>query len=160
MRRALALFSFLVAPVTVVIAQDVRLDRLDLGLRGGYEFDDVSEFSVGGEARVYLRDQPYFINPAVDVYLMSGQTSLWQADLNALYLFETDSGLLPYMGGGLGYTRIAVNDRSQAETGINLILGLFIEVTYVRVFVQARSTLSNFDTVSAQAGISFPFFRR
>lgn len=160
MRRALILLGLLVCIVGTAAAQDIRLDRLDLGLRGGYEFDDVSEFSVGGEARVYLRDQPYFINPAVDVYLMSGETSLWQADLNALYLFQNDVGILPYMGGGLGYTRLAIGNRSRSETGFNLVLGVFVEVAYVRLFVQGRSTLSNFDTVSAQAGVSFPFFRR
>ncbi|MEM6647973.1 MAG: outer membrane beta-barrel protein [Bacteroidota bacterium] len=160
MHNLLAVLGLFACVLTPVSAQDIRLDQIALGLRGGYEFDDVSEFSVGGEARVYLKDQPYFINPAVDVYLMSGQTTLWQADLNALYLFQNDVGILPYMGGGLGYTRIALDDRSRSETGINLVLGIFIEVTYVRLFVQGRSTLSNFDTISAQAGMSFPFFRR
>ena len=118
------------------VAQDLRLDRLDLGVRGGYEFDDVDRPSLGGELRVYLKDRPYLLNPVVDVYFMGDQPSLWQADVNGLYVFETDSALLPYIGSGLGYTRIAFEGRSRAETGINLIVGLFIEVTYVRLFVQ------------------------
>ncbi|GAB5520576.1 MAG: hypothetical protein RhofKO_28270 [Rhodothermales bacterium] len=160
MLRLIVFFVGFGSCIASATAQDIRLDRLDLGVRGGYEFDDVDRPSVGGELRVYLKERPYLLNPVVDVYRMRDRPSLWQADMNVLYVFNTDAGVLPYLGAGLAYTRIAGDGRSRSETGVNLIVGFFVEVTYVRIFLQGRSTLSNFDTVSAQAGVSFPFFRR
>jgi hypothetical protein len=179
MRLAIpSLTSFIL--LLLLVASPARA-QLSIGLHGGYSPDSFSSEGIGegsrllgGQLRMGLAGLSLIVNPSLDYYY-DGIESVraFQFNFNALIpLGSRHSGLMPYIGAGLGYTRVeqdgfismlsSVSEVPEVYTGtgLNLVGGAELGTGPVRLFGEARYTFGQHavfleEDLEAGSGLGF-----
>ena len=155
--------------------------QLSLGIHGGYSPDSFSSEGIGegarllgGQLRMGLSGLSLIVNPSFDYYYdgIDGVRA-FQFNANALIpLGSSRSGLMPYIGAGLGYTRVEQDGfismlSSVSEvpavytgTGLNILGGTELGTGPVRLFGEARYTFGQHaifleEDLEAGSGLAF-----
>ena len=134
-----------------------RGDPAQFGVRGGYDFDaDVG--TAGAQLRVPLA-QGLALAPSADVFFNDSPTE-WQINADLLLRPAALGGLYGGFGAAFLNRDFELEDDSDTEVGLNLILGLEsgrIRNTSVRPFVEGRwTTVEDYDAFRLAAGINVP----
>jgi hypothetical protein len=164
MNRRIAFFLFLLVPVTAGAPRAHAQIRLDVAPRLGFDLvGDVEEFFLGLDARIGVDTLPVILNPSLDYYFTESPLNVSQFSLNALYPLRYP-GLRPYVGGGIGITRLSLDrdgrgfggfDKSDTDVGLNLIGGVVFRTGNLRPFAQAQITFGDVDLFTVAGGLLF-----
>ncbi|WP_457654427.1 outer membrane protein [Rhodocaloribacter sp.] len=164
MNRSTARLVLLLAVMTTGASPARAQLRLDVAPRLGFDLvGDVEEFFLGLDARVGLDALPVILNPAFDYYFTESPLNVSQFSINALYPLRYP-GLRPYVGGGIGITRLSIDrdgrgfggfDKSDTDVGLNLIGGVVFRTGNLRPFAQAQITFGDVDLFTVAGGLLF-----
>lgn len=137
-----------------------RSPSAELGLRGGYDFDE-EVVSAGAQLRIPLSDEIHII-PSGDIFLEDAPTQ-WQLNADAAFRPASLGGL--YAGGGLaiGSRDFDGDGERENRTGYNLLVGLdggWLGGATVRPFVEARWTkIDEYRPFRMVLGVNVPIRR-
>jgi len=134
-----------------------RGDPAQFGVRGGYDFDaDVG--TAGAQLRIPMAPG-LTLAPSADVFFNDSPTE-WQINADLLLRPAALGGLYGGVGAAFLNRDFELEDDSETEVGLNLVLGLEsgrIRNTSVRPFVEGRWTLvEDYDAFRLAAGINVP----
>jgi hypothetical protein len=159
--------TLLFALAIVIFAQSA-FAQFKIGPRVGYELDEVGAFAIGADVRFSPPALPIAINPTFDYYFVdkdaTGDASLWQANINALYDFGIANQVFtPFVGVGLALTNVSLGSRSAfgvsesgTSAGANILVGAEFGFGAMRPFVQAQTTLGgDLQTATIAGGLLF-----
>lgn len=140
--------------------EDVRHRRVptavELGLRGGYDYDG-DTYSAGGQLRIPLwRRSRFVLAPSGDIYNDGNRTD-WQANVDLLMSPGPGGGL--YAGLGFGWVE---DGRPQRERAVNQVAGLTRPLGRGagQVYLEARWTALNRKTAFRLVfGVNIALFR-
>jgi hypothetical protein len=140
-----------------VIVWGGRGDPAQFGVRGGYDFEeDVG--TAGAQLRIPLAPG-LALAPSADVFFNDSPTE-WQINADLLLRPAALGGLYGGFGAAFLNRDFELEDDSDTEVGLNLILGLEsgrIRNTSVRPFVEGRwTTVEDYDAFRLAAGINVP----
>ncbi|MFB6249215.1 MAG: P44/Msp2 family outer membrane protein [Salinibacter sp.] len=140
---------------------------IKIGPRLGLPLGNLSNGSTlffGAEGRIGLSGLPIVANPSFDYYLTNvDNTTYFAVDLNALYeLSVGDMAFVPYVGGGIGITRISFGSQTQfgsfsastTEIGLNILGGARFPLGSIEPFAQLNAAVGA-DRVGITAGLLF-----
>ena len=119
---------------------------------------DINDTALGGMLRVRSPSFPVQGSGAFDLYLSEGEATVFTVDLNGQVPIEVERWFLPYVGAGLGITRVSgrAGGGNTTDAGFNLMGGAEVDLRIVNPFVQAQLTLGDrFDRVGISAGLLF-----
>jgi opacity protein-like surface antigen len=120
-----------------------------IGPRFTADAGDISGVALGGALRVGSPSFPVRGSGALDLYLSEdlsgGDATVFTIDLNGQIPIEVEQGVLPYVGAGLGITRVSgsADGGSTTDLGVNLMGGAEVDLRVVNPFVQAQVTLGD-----------------
>ncbi len=155
--KRLSIATIFVALLFLAIpAQDAQA-QVKLGPRLALSVGDISDaggdFGIGADVRFLAGDLPVTFNGAFDFYFADDPFTIFTIDANALYMFGVENqAFTPYAGGGLGITRVSVDDievntgfgtetlegDSNTEVNLNIIGGAEFPLESFTPFVQAQ----------------------
>ncbi|MFQ5570629.1 MAG: outer membrane beta-barrel protein [Rhodothermales bacterium] len=147
--------------------QDARAQtQIDFGPRIGFDIGgDLEEFFIGADGRVGVASLPVLFNGTFDFYFVDN-VDIFQFSINALYEFGiSNEAFTPYVGGGIGISRISTDDdfgifdRSTTDTGLNLIGGATFGFGNLKPFAQAQITFGDLDLFTVGGGLLFNLSR-
>lgn len=81
--------------------------------------------------------------------------SYFEINGNAVYPFDIQSEVEPYVGAGLGFGRLSVDDASDSEIALNLLGGANFDLGTVDAFAEARFELTGYEQVIITFGLLF-----
>ena len=137
--------------------QETETDvNVRIGPRVTGDVGDIGETAIGATARLEVDEFPIQASGAFDLYLSEGNGTIFTTDLNAQVPVELeDRWFLPYVGAGLGLTRVS-GDGGTTDLGVNLLGGAEVNLRFFRPFAQAQVTLGDdFDRVGLTGGVLF-----
>jgi hypothetical protein len=152
--------SFLLALGFGLTARSASADpAVRIGPRGGVEFRDGADPSVGVDLRLSFSRSPLTINPTFE-YVFDQKITLYEASVNALYYLPLSVRYVaPYAGIGFVVTKFAykesapdVEDDNGARLGMNLAAGVCFDTPFVSPFVQVLKQLGELDHSAVAAG--------
>lgn len=136
---------------------------LHLGGHASYGTEDFSKAGVGAHA-TYLVTEDIAGAAALTFHFPGDDITFWDLNVNAHYRFTIDEDYTPYVGGGINYSHISVDDTdfgfgsvSSSEVGLNILAGVFLELANgMRPFGEARFVFSDADQLVLTVGLSLP----
>jgi opacity protein-like surface antigen len=134
-----------------------RAEPVELGVRGGYDFDAESGL-FGAHLRVPVAGPVTFL-PSFDVAVDDDAPSPWQANADVVVRPERLAGLYAGVGAAFVHLEDELADEDETEVGLNVVAGLDggrIAETRLRPFVVGRWTRidDDRDAFRLVAGIS------
>jgi hypothetical protein len=148
-----------VLPVALVSGPTRADPAVRVGARGGVEFRDHPDLSVGVDLRLSFPLTPLTINPTFEYVFDPGQT-LYEVSVNALYYLPVPiTRVSPYVAIGVNLTSFTLKGASSGgddngnRLGMNLVAGACVEVPFVSPFVQVTKQLGEFDPLSLGGGL-------
>lgn len=136
-------------------------------VQGNYALDGIEEFGVGGgvnfgvgslTAKHGIRAEATF-----DYFFAEDPATFWQLNGNLLYDLKSVKNL--YLGAGVNYSKLSVDDSgsgacdivdcSSSDIGLNVLGGFRLGTGKSAPFVQARYELGGGENLVVTAGIRF-----
>lgn len=161
------LFSLVVAALLLLAGpihtRTAEAQRGEGGLKVGprltADVADIDDIALGGTLRIGSPSIPVQGSGAFDLYLSEGDATVFTVDLNAQVPFDVGRWFTPYVGAGLGITRVSgrAGGGSTTDLGFNALGGAEMDLRGIlRPFVQAQLTLGDtFDRIGFTGGVLF-----
>ncbi len=168
--KKLTLLSALLALFLIAAPTDAQAQNFKIGPQLTIDLGDVSDlggdFGIGGDVRLQLPSLPVDGQGSFTFFFADDPFTVFAIDVNALYPFEVeDQPFRPYVGAGLGFTRLSIDDDafggfgfggSSTEVGINLLGGAEFPLDSFTPFAQAQFNLgSDIDRFGITGGVLF-----
>ncbi len=129
-----------------------------IGPRLTIDGGDIDDTALGGMLRVRSPSFPVQGSGALDLYLSEGDATVFTIDLNGQVPVEIERWFVPYLGAGIGITRISgrAGGGSTTDVGLNLMGGAEVDLGFVNPFVQGQVTIGDqFDRLGISTGLLF-----
>lgn len=129
-------------------------------------YADDSEFGVGARAQFALGSAFQDDSPLADLRGVVSfdlffpdcdplDCSYFEINGNAVYPFDIQSEVEPYVGAGLGFARSTVDDLSDSELGLNVLGGANFDLGTLAAFGEIRFELTGYEQVILTFGLLF-----
>lgn len=153
----------LIAAVVLLLASPVHAQTeeggFEIGPRLTADVGDINDVALGGTLRIGSPTFPVQGSGAFDLYLSEGDATIFTVDLNAQVPFDVAQWYTPYLGAGLGITRVSGREGggSRTDLGFNAVGGAEVDLRgALRPFVQTQLTLGDrFDRIGFTLGVLF-----
>ena len=142
-------------------AQTYQADEggFKIGPRLTADVGDINDLALGGTLRIGSPSFPVQGSGAFDLYLSEREATVFTVDLNAQVPFDVEQWYTPYLGAGLGITRLSgrAGGGSTTDLGFNAVGGAEVDLRGIlRPFVQVQLTLGDtFDRIGFTGGVLF-----
>lgn len=136
-----------------------------IGLRTGFlDPEDLDgTLTIGGHLEFEERGTRFHLQPNL-LYWNSDNVSDLNANFDVYYHFAPRGSVSPFLGTGLGIHFMSFDlprgmDDSETNAGLNIFGGVLFPARSVDFFIEGRAALTEWDTTSITAGITFPVGR-
>lgn len=160
------LFIILMAAMTLVLAGAAAAPAgafglSGVGLRAGLlDPEDMdATLALGGHMEFEERGTHFHLQPNL-LYWSSDNVSEFNPNFDVYYHFAPTGSVSPYLGTGLGIHVVNFDlprgvDDDETDAGLNIFGGLLFPGRSADFFIEGRAALSEWDTTSITAGITF-----
>jgi hypothetical protein len=136
-----------------------------LGIRGGVlDPEDLdAALTIGGHLEFEERGRRIHLQPNL-FYWSSDNVSDLNPNFDVYYHFAPARSVSPYLGTGFGIHFMSFDlprgmDDDETNAGLNLFGGVRFPGRSVDFFIEGRAALTEWDTTSITAGVTFPVGR-
>ena len=123
--------------------------NIKVGPRITADVGDISGTAIGANLRLYGDTFPIQGSGSFDLYIGDVEGTVFTVDLNAQLPIEVERWFTPYIGAGLGLTRI----ENETTLGVNGLVGAEIDLRVVTPFLQSQLTLGDTDRIGLTGGL-------